>query len=260
MSEEYGSLKLLPWSGRQEDWRKWSTKFMMRGTAKGYGRILKGIDQVPASDLNVEEMREASEEVKKATRKLLHLNDEGFADLVMAMDDSKSFNIVMEHENDLYGAWKALSKVYDPSSGTALVRLLGDFTSARIEDVKQDIGVYISEMEIKRRKLYDMGHKIDDKTFMTQILASLPKEYVLLTAQLKREIAKDQVSFVEMREELKNVYMSLKMANGWNDEEIALNVQTKNLKFKEKIQGTLYSLRKARTQRCRLLGTRRKQR
>ena len=40
----------------------------------------------------------------------------------------KSFNLVNEHEGDLYPAWTPLSDEYEPMTADALIELLGDST------------------------------------------------------------------------------------------------------------------------------------
>ena len=247
MSEEnYQSSKVLPWSGQQEDWPMWSTKFMIRGTAKGYGLIMKGVVKAPAFDEDIENMvnpddpmKSATAEQKKAAKQLRQLNIEGYMDLIMSMNDTRSFNLVKEKEQDLYGAWKALSNEFEPNTGDALVELMEEYNSFKLENVKVNVSDFISEMELKRQRIKLLGQDITDKMFMIQILASLPKEYVLLTTQLKREVARDSISLPELREELKGAYNALKKANGWSDEEIALSAKTKigKYNFRKKFKG-----------------------
>ena len=59
MADEEGSfsVKALPWSGKQEDWPMWSTKFLMRVISRGYEAILEGRVQVLSEDFDVEKLR-----------------------------------------------------------------------------------------------------------------------------------------------------------------------------------------------------------
>ena len=66
--ENYHSSKVLPWSGQQEDWPMWSTKFMIRGTAKGYGLIMKGVVKAPAFDEDINKMVENLNEYRKTLK------------------------------------------------------------------------------------------------------------------------------------------------------------------------------------------------
>ena len=84
------SVKILPWSGKEEDWKMWSTKFKMRARAHGYYGVLVS-KQVDLTD----------QDMKKK-------NDEGYMDLIMSISDHKSFNAVIQYEDDLRQAWIAL--------------------------------------------------------------------------------------------------------------------------------------------------------
>jgi len=100
------SVKIIYWSGKEEDWSMWSTKFKMRGIARGYGDILTGDKQEKTKDeifaITDNDLKKKELEIKKSAR-------EGYMDLVMSMQDIKSFNIVKEHENKLYSAWSVRS-------------------------------------------------------------------------------------------------------------------------------------------------------
>ena len=236
MADEEGSfsVKALPWSGKQEDWPMWSTKFLMRGISRGYEAILEGRVQVLSDEVDIDKLRNPEDNTKYATaeqkRTVLRwrqLNKEGYVDLIMSMSDVRSFNLVREQKQDLYGAWRALCEEFEPSTGDALVELLEEYNSCKLENVKLSVSEYLSEMELKRQRIKLLGQEIPDKMFMIQILASLPKEYILLTSQLKKEVAKGNVTVYELREELKSAYLALKKANGWSEEEIALSAKTK---------------------------------
>mmetsp|Transcript_6868 Transcript_6868/g.8958 ORF Transcript_6868/g.8958 Transcript_6868/m.8958 type:complete len:103 (+) Transcript_6868:176-484(+) len=93
------SVKIIYWSGKEEDRSMWSTKYKMRGIAGRYGDILTGdkkektkdeIDAITDIDLKKNEL-----EIKKSAR-------EGYMGLVMSMQDVKSFIIAKEYENKLY--------------------------------------------------------------------------------------------------------------------------------------------------------------
>jgi len=68
------------------------------------------IDAITDIDLKKNEL-----EIKKSAR-------EGYMDLVMSMQDVKSFNIVKEHENKLYSAWPALQDEFEPTFPEALLK------------------------------------------------------------------------------------------------------------------------------------------
>ena len=77
----------------------WSTKFKMRVIAKGYGNILTGEKTEKTND---EINKFTDKNLKKTELEIKKLAREGYMELVMSMQDIKSFNIVKEHENILY--------------------------------------------------------------------------------------------------------------------------------------------------------------
>ena len=47
---------------------------------------------------------------------MIKLNRSGYVDLMLLMRDVKSFNLVKEHEGNLYNVWKALSEEFEPQT------------------------------------------------------------------------------------------------------------------------------------------------
>ena len=87
------TVHVLLWSGKDEDWQMWSTKFHMCRMYKGYDSIMDGTVTVPN-----ELLKEKGEEVAKAGQLTIKLNRAGYVDLMLLMSNVKSFNLVKEHE------------------------------------------------------------------------------------------------------------------------------------------------------------------
>jgi hypothetical protein len=64
MTDIEKSLKLIPFSGKSEDWRMWSRKFLARAVVKKYREILLGEVVVPF-DINGDEDEEAQLETQR---------------------------------------------------------------------------------------------------------------------------------------------------------------------------------------------------
>ena len=223
-------MKLSLWHGKEDEWRMWSKKFMGRASHMEYLSIMSGDVKLPTDA----EYSAASDEKKKEYDAIKKKNKLGYYELCSCMDDLKSFNLVDEHDGDLFEAWKALKEEFEPTTGEVLVTLLEDYHTMRLENARLDITKYISEMENKRQKLAILGHKINDQSFMVQILATLPKEYILLTSHLTREVSQGTLGLADLRAELKSVYLRLKKANNWKDDENALFAKGK---FKKRFKG-----------------------
>ena len=53
---EIKSIRIIPFSGKSEDWNRWSKTFLATATAKGYREVLKPSDPALKADpeLNVQ--------------------------------------------------------------------------------------------------------------------------------------------------------------------------------------------------------------
>ena len=231
------SVKIIYWSGKEEDWSMWSTKFKMRGIARGYGDILTGDKQEKTKDeidaITDNDLKKKDLEIKKSAR-------EGYMDLVMSMQDIKSFNIVKEHENKLYSAWSALQDEYEPTTPEALIEEIEAYNESKLNDVKVNVGEWLTDLELKRQRLNSMGYVINDQMFMTHILSNLPKEYVVMTSDLYSLLIEKKLTIKNLKLKLKRVFKALKKANNWNDEETALysrEAGKEELKFKKRFKG-----------------------
>ena len=234
------SVKIIYWSGKEEDWTMWSTKFKMRGIARGYGDVLTGDKTVKTDD---EIAMIADDDLKKDELGMQKSAREGYMELIMSMQDIKSFNIVKEHENNLYDAWLALQDEFEPTTPEALIEEIEEYNESKLHDAKTNVGDWLTELELKRQRLKVMGYDINDQMFMTHILSSLPKEYVVMTTDLYSLLVEKKLNVKELKLKLKRVFKALKKANNWTGEETALysNETSKddktNYKFKKRFKG-----------------------
>jgi len=222
MSEEreLTTIRTLPWDGTKDDWRMWSTKFEMRAKQRGYAKILTGV-QTGVPNPNEEEPTD------EALKKLYKLQANGYCDLLLAMKDKASFNLVKEANSHLHEAWEALKTKYAPSTKADTVRLMAQFQTSKLENVKHDVDEWVSSVEILRQELKGLGKTIDDDDFIIQILAGLPEEYMEITHSLTKDLESGTLTPKKMRAELKDRYKTMKGFNKWSDKDVALNMTDK---------------------------------
>ena len=234
------SVKIIYWSGKEEDWTMWSTKFKMRGIARGYGDVLTGDKTVKTDD---EIAMIADDDLKKDELGMQKSAREGYMELIMSMQDIKSFNIVKEHENNLYDAWLALQDEFEPTTPEALIEEIEEYNESKLNDVKVNIGEWLTDLELKRQRRKSMGYEINDQMFMTHVLSSLPKEYLVMTTDLYSLLIEKKLTVKDLKLKLKRVFKALKKANNWNDEETALysketgKEERAEHKFKKRFEG-----------------------
>ena len=79
---------------------------------------------------------------------------------------------------------------------------------------------WITFMEKKRAELMNTGHIMDDETFITHLLNSLPQtEYEGAILVIKDKLRKGPVEIPEIEQVLKDKYQGMKHAKGWEEEE-----------------------------------------
>ena len=79
---------------------------------------------------------------------------------------------------------------------------------------------WITLMEKKRAELMNTGHIMDDETFITHLLNSLPQtEYEGDILVIKDKLRKVTVEIPENKQVLEDKYLAIKHARGWEEEE-----------------------------------------
>ena len=70
-------------------------------------------------------------------------------DLILLMSDVKSFELVKEHEGDLYNTWQPLSDTFEPQTGILLIELLSEFIGNKLTDPRTNVTKWMSMLELQ---------------------------------------------------------------------------------------------------------------
>ena len=139
MEDKNAFIKILPFSGKEEDWSMWSQKFIAMAGIKGYIDVLEG---------SSEEYDATSAEARKRA----------YYDLLLSCSEHVSFNIVANCKNvkhpkgDARQAWEALVTKYEPSDGMSKVDLKKKFQNMKLEgNCDPDEWITKLEMVVTRR-------------------------------------------------------------------------------------------------------------
>ena len=74
-------------------------------------------------------------------------------------------------------------------------------------------------MEKKKNELVNAGHIMDDETFLTYVLTSLPQEeYQTMILVLKGKLRKETMIIGEAENILDNKFEAMKDLSSWNEE------------------------------------------
>ena len=79
---------------------------------------------------------------------------------------------------------------------------------------------WLAFMEKKRNELANIGHIMDDETFITHLLNSLPQaEYEGAILVIKEKLRGSTCDLAQVEQFLDDIYLSMKYVKGWEEEE-----------------------------------------
>ena len=78
------SLKVLPFSGKPDDWNKWSEKFQGIASHDGYDAVLQG-DEKPLSDSVVASAKIAGMALTTEEKNVHEMNQKAYTNMLLAM-------------------------------------------------------------------------------------------------------------------------------------------------------------------------------
>ena len=97
------SIRIIGFSGKKQDWVPWEEKFVAKAKRRGYKSVLLGKESIPKSSDDF-----TSDDSDKVNGpKIKEKNEEGYTDLILSMDTTKSagkiaFNIVRNSKTPDY--------------------------------------------------------------------------------------------------------------------------------------------------------------
>ena len=123
-------------------------------------------------------------------------------------------------KGDLKKAWDRLERRWNPKTREDKVEVYTKFLNYKLENTRQRPMDWITFMEKKRAELMNTGHIMNDETFITHLLNSLPQtEYKGAILVIKDKLRKGPVEIPEIEQVLEDKYQAMKHAKGWEEEE-----------------------------------------
>ena len=222
------SIKVYKFNNTKESWHEFTLKFRVIADDRGYDDIIEGIVTPPNEKEDLEILDKDDAEVKKAKKEkqlARARNKKGFRDLVMSTEGI-SLNIVENSTSDkltrgdLRKAWGRLERCWKPKTSEDKVQFYIKFLHYKLENVKQRPMDWLEFMEKKRNELANTGHIMDDETFITHLLNSLPQpEYEGAILVIKERLRGRSRDLAEVEQLLEDKYLSMKCVKGWEEEE-----------------------------------------
>ena len=123
-------------------------------------------------------------------------------------------------KGDLKKAWGRLERHWNPKTRDDKVQFYTKFLHYRLENVKQRPMDWLASMEKKRNELANTGHIMEDETFITRLLNSLPQaEYEGAILVIKERLRSRSCDLAEVEQLLEDKFLSMKYVKGWEEEE-----------------------------------------
>ena len=186
MSEDKDDLKsinLYKFNNTKEGWHEFALKFMVIADSRGNDDIIEVTETPPDEKEDLEILDIDNAEVKKAKtaeQVTRAANKKGYRDLVMSTEGI-SLNIIENStsdkltKGDLKKAWGRLERHWNPKAKEDKVEFYPKFLNYKLENVRKRPMDWLAFLERKRTELVNTGHIMDDETFITHLLNSLPQ-------------------------------------------------------------------------------------
>ena len=231
MSEEKDdlkSIKVYKFNNTKENWHEFALKFRVIADTRGYFGVIEGSMSPPDEHETITVTSEEKGDVLKAKKDKLKARAAkkmGYRDLVMSTE-SISLNIVEIASSedltkgDLKKTWERLDRRWNPKTREDKVEIYTKFLNYKLENTRQRPMDWITFMEKKRAELTNTGHIMDDETFITHSLNSLPQTvYEGAILVIKDKLRKGTVEIPEIEQVLEDIFQVMKQAKGWEEEE-----------------------------------------
>ena len=204
---------MYKFNNTKEGWHEFALKFRVIANSRGYDDIIEGKEtpQVKKS--------------KKEKQIIRATNKKGYRDLIMSTEGI-SLDIVENStsdklmKKDLKNAWGRLERGWNPKTREDKFQFYTKFLHYKLENVKQRPMDWLTFMVEKRTELANSGHTMDDETFITHLLNSLPQEeYKGTILSIKERLRRRSCDLAEIEQLLEDKYQSMKYVYGWEEEE-----------------------------------------
>ena len=189
---------------------------------------MEGIVTPPDEKEDLEILDKDNAAVKKAKKEkqlARAANKKGFRDLVMSTEGIL-LNIVENSTSgkltrgDLKKAWGRLERHWNPKTREDKVQFYTKFLHYKLENEKQRPMDWLAFMEKKRNELVNTGHIMDNETFITHLLNSLPQaEYEGAVLVIKERLRGSTCDLAQVEQLFEDKYLSMKYVKGWEEEE-----------------------------------------
>jgi hypothetical protein len=189
------AIRVVPFSGKQEDWNRWSKTFLATITAKGFKKVLKPDD--PTVDADADH------------------NTQVYGDLILSCQEDIVFGIVDGavstgfEDGDARLAWTRLCEKFEPKTGATKVQLKKEFNSCKLQSVDEDPDEWITKLEHIKSRLAALKVTIENEDLMLHILNNLSSEYDNTVEICEEELTVGTLTLDKLKERLRAKFVRI---------------------------------------------------
>ena len=226
---ELKSSRVVPFSGKKEDWDMWQIKHVGRARVRGTYGVLMGTEAVPKIEAGIA--------LSSNEEEIIELNTIAYNDLLQSCSEAISFNLVRTGitedlpDGSAAQAWKNLCSKYSPNTVAEKIRLKKELQQLKLESSSDDPDVWLTKLELIRMQVIKFKASVSDDDLIMHVLKYFPSDYNQLIVTMEYMMNKDELDINNMREML-NLAFS-RMNPGGNVEEKALAVKHYPKQFKK---------------------------
>ena len=183
--DELKVIKVLKFERKENEWERWSEKFIALARASGFAGILLGTEQAPNADKDIDRKKtdgsyELTDAERKEKKRLRQANGNAYINLQLSCEEVPYDLVSLAKTEELpdgcaRDAWERLTSEYDLTEGEDKITLLTMFQQNQLEDVRTNITVWLTSLAMQVNKLKKLNHVLDEEYQITHILASLPR-------------------------------------------------------------------------------------
>jgi hypothetical protein len=203
-------------TGKKEDWPRWSTQFLGIATTKKFKLSLLGKEIPPEENVELDE--ESTDNEMKRMVKYRSANERAYSALTLACTDAKSFRIVYNAKTkalpsgDAALAWEKLRAKFEPTSGAVLTQLVQEFRSSYLKKGESPDD-WIERLDSLRNRIEQISKEeaISDQNLMLHIVSHLPNEYENIIDRAVKDLNDRVLSIDTLQEDLQLKYERLRI-------------------------------------------------
>jgi hypothetical protein len=205
---EEKTIRVIQFHGDKTQWRKWSTKHLILAHKKGHKETLTTKDK----DLpDKEDELSKDETILAKETKALAKNAAAYSDLVMALEDETSFEIVINATTKEYPSglarlvWTRLEDEYEPKDRLSRIELRNMLMNVTMDDTNTNPESLFMSLRHVQHRYERNGQKLEEDDLITQAMRVAPTEYrSVISAKLSEK--GDNMTLEDLRKCMREFY------------------------------------------------------